>query len=202
MGGMGSGQWYRWDSRDTVEDYCSLRIGYLVRKGYIARGTRQVGRLCWEAGDSTLATIRFESNLQDGALPYFRVMYGNASNGKHDDYMIRLVATVPHYGGERWWFQCPHCRQRVGVLYLGAERFACRTCYGLAYQSTRETPSMRYLRRARTLHKRLGGDGDVDWLPKPKGMHWHTYERLLAEMEAYEDASFAGLAQWVLGRSG
>ena len=50
---------------------------------------------------------------------------------------MRLSRSSCHYGGERPWFLCPHCGRRVAILYGGAV-FACRTCYGLAYEVQRE----------------------------------------------------------------
>ena len=42
-----------------------------------------------------------------------------------------------HFGGVRFWFVCPGCSRRVGVLYLapGHDRFRCRYCLRLAYES-------------------------------------------------------------------
>jgi hypothetical protein len=38
MGGRGSGSWYRWNKKDTVDDGLSLDINKLVRDGLIVRG--------------------------------------------------------------------------------------------------------------------------------------------------------------------
>lgn len=37
----------------------------------------------------------------------------------------------------RWWWQCPDCRRRCGVLFLIpiTRRFTCRQCGGVAYSS-------------------------------------------------------------------
>jgi hypothetical protein len=39
--------------------------------------------------------------------------------------------------GRRWWFLCPSCHRRIGVLYLpaGLTEFRCRYCYRLRYRS-------------------------------------------------------------------
>jgi hypothetical protein len=55
-----------------------------------------------------------------------------------------LTATRPHFGGRRWWFQCPlvvdgvPCRRRCLVLYRpwGAPFFGCRQCHQLTYRSS------------------------------------------------------------------
>jgi hypothetical protein len=50
-------------------------------------------------------------------------------------------------------------------------------------------PADRMLRRADAIQQKLGGHGTSGvwtWSPKPKGMHWRTYARLLAQLQRYE----------------
>jgi hypothetical protein len=65
--------------------------------------------------------------------------------------------------------------------------------------STREPAYQRALDQADRLWKRLGGTGsafDSDELPpKPLGMHWRTYRRLVAK---YEEL----VSRWALGAAG
>ena len=49
-----------------------------------------------------------------------------------------LTSTTPRFGGLRYWFLCPRCGRRVGKLYH-VERWACRRCHNLAYQSQRHS---------------------------------------------------------------
>jgi hypothetical protein len=56
---------------------------------------------------------------------------------------IKLTKTPCHYGGFRWWFECPvvkdgvYCGNRSSKLYLpvGQLYFGCRSCYDLTYES-------------------------------------------------------------------
>ena len=49
-----------------------------------------------------------------------------------------LTTTTPRFGGLRYWFLCPRCGRRAGKLYH-VERWACRRCHNLAYQSQRHS---------------------------------------------------------------
>src|SRR4051794_24279757 len=57
---------------------------------------------------------------------------------------LPIVATVPPFGGRRWWYLCPRCRRRCGVLFLANpdEPVFCRTCrpvrYSIAYPGRRQ----------------------------------------------------------------
>src|SRR5215831_8530169 len=78
---------------------------------------------------------------------------------------IRLTAC--HLGGVRPWFVCPvycdgrYCGRRAAILYSAGELFACRRCYGLAYESQQQTAGHRGLEQARKIRMRLGGGVDL-----------------------------------------
>lgn len=59
------------------------------------------------------------------------------------EYNIPLVTTLCNYGGIRYWFECLFCKRRVGVIYLRADRFACRHCQFLTYESKLESKKFR-----------------------------------------------------------
>ena len=102
---------------------------------------------------------------------------------------VHFDETPVHFGGMRRWFMCPRCNRRFRVLY-GGERFYCRKCYRLQYQSQSEDACDRQLSRARKIRRRLGGMEGVEdpFPPKPKGMHWKTYNRLQAIDESAQDS--------------
>jgi hypothetical protein len=88
------------------------------------------------------------------------------------------------------------CGRRVGKLYGPGRYILYRHCYRLAYQSQREQPYERSLRRANNIRIRLGGDPGVlsPFPEKPKGMHWRTYERLSNRVWRAEGAAEEHLA--------
>lgn len=111
---------------------------------------------------------------------------------------VRIDFTPLHFGGGRRWLVCPVCHARREALYVSGKVLACRACLGLRYDSQHENRRQRALRAADRVREALGWrpgilspDGD-----KPKGMHWGTYWRLIAELSAMTDALFWNLDDW------
>ena len=72
--------------------------------------------------------------------PYARFLYAitnREGNESKYDYKVSLQTTLCTFGGVRYWFGCPSCGRRVGVLYLapGDVYFRCRHCNNLSYRS-------------------------------------------------------------------
>ena len=190
MGGVGSGNFWRWDSRTTTDAYRSLDVRRWARDGFLVPGSSFGWQ--WTQGGHTLASIRAEVGENHVTLDY------RARDGGGDwepmRYAVHLDATPCHLGGGRRWFLCPArgCGRRVAILY-GGKVFACRRCYSLAYPSQNETHSDRAARRADHIRDRLGWEPGIlnGHGPKPKGMHWRTFERLVAEHDKWCDLSCA-----------
>lgn len=115
---------------------------------------------------------------------------------------VRLDWTPCHFGGWRPWFVCPNCGRRVAKLYNTARYYHCRHCCGLVYQSQREIPSDRLLRKVQKVREWLGGDGSTiaPFPDKPKWMHWTTYFRIRQQAERDEAHMWDDLAQWLKRR--
>jgi len=201
MGGSGSGNWYRGSTKPTEENFHRFSIVRLKHYGLIGKPMRASGNWQWTCNDEVISSMCYDIRTLYEDSPHLRVHYTNTRSGEKYDYKILLTTTRPHYGGERWWFRCPvqGCGRRVAVLYL-AQIFACRHCCKLAYSSQNEAPHYRQLHKAQKIHQQLGGDWALDGgePPKPKGMHWKTYWRKVAQMEAADSASW----QWAAQRFG
>ena len=107
---------------------------------------------------------------------------------------IELERTALHHG-ERIWFLCPRCGERVGILYLIPWVIACRKCSALRYQSQID-PSEPARTRARAIRARLGPPLRPGGRPtRPKGQHRATYARLCEQLEQLEDEERARTGQ-------
>ena len=175
MGGCGSGNRWR-SSSSTCEAYKRIDLRYLKEKNWLSPGQRH--SLSWSHGDEPSGTINYWAYATHLKLEY-------KSRNESDNEWQEVAQHVPfdftplNFGGHRQWFRCPRCHRRCLVLYGGA-RFYCRKCYRLKYQSQAEDSAQRAITRAQATRKRLGGFEGIDdpFPPKPKGMHWKTYNRL------------------------
>lgn len=197
MGGIGSGNHWRWDARSTVEDMKALHISKLASDGWL-----QSGHTCsyaWSRAGRPFGDIRVTAATGHILLNYRCRDSGGDWQGQ--SYAVQIDRTPCHFGGTRPWFLCPArgCGKRVAVLYGGAI-FACRCCHRLAYPSENENGYDRAIRRVDKLRERL------QWPPgmfegsgwgKPKHMHHATYQRLVAECEQREAEALGLTMNWL-----
>ena len=108
--------------------------------------------------------------------------------GKPYAYDVGITTSSCHYGNYRYWFICPHCGKRVGVLYC-AGLYVCRHCIGANYQTQLEQPLERVRRKKYKVGKKLywwSGEIGKSFPMKPKGMHQKTFDRIWTEFKALE----------------
>lgn len=195
MGGSASGSWYRWSKKSTNENFHRFSISRLKELGVVDRQKWGSGNWQWTIDEEVVSSISYELNTLDSTNPWLRVHYTHTNSGDKHDYRIYLCTTSPHYGGVRWWFKCPRCYRRVGVLFLG-NIFACRHCWDMAYASQNQRADSRYTDRAFAIARKLGLEGNVIdgfWGEKPKGMHWKTFNQRKEQLDWLCDASMFGL---------
>lgn len=70
MGGIGSGNWYRWDKRDAVEDCRSLDVRRWEREGYLVPG--HCFGWQWTRDGETVASIQVRMQADWVTLSYRR----------------------------------------------------------------------------------------------------------------------------------
>lgn len=127
--------------RRTVKECFSINIKQLKRDDCFSRIFTS-GELSWSNNfGKELASVGYQILL--GVRNYIRLQYafriGTTGESGELDYEIRLVSTPCNFGGKRWWFTCPFCNRRVGILYLGGTYFGCRHCYNLTYISCQQS---------------------------------------------------------------
>ena len=139
MGGVGSGRAANPATRLPVADCLSLRISKLREAGFL-RGQRAAGLLTWhDQHGAQVASINVTVEQPSQGNPVVRLWYCVQADGQERNIpqSVQLTSTRLYSGGWRWWFACPMCHRRAGVLHLppGGGHFACRKCHDLTYRS-------------------------------------------------------------------
>ena len=108
--------------------------------------------------------------------------FSYSHRNKSYNYNVELLKTKCNYGGYRYWFACPKCSRRVGVLYC-AGLYVCRHCIGANYQTQLMQPWQRPDIRIQAIRKRLGWRAGIAHgnQGRPKHMHFTTYYKLVTE---------------------
>ncbi|MGP0018512.1 MAG: hypothetical protein ACLPHP_08090 [Candidatus Sulfotelmatobacter sp.] len=193
MGGIGSGQ--RWNSKATTSAYSQMDVRCWQRNRLLVMGQSFVFG-AWDV-EVIACGKRDEPSM-------VRLYQRGEGRQQLEPYRIWIEWTPCNYGGKRAWFVCPRgCGHRVAIVYYGSSP-ACRQCYRLAYESQQASAKYRSLHGAQAIRMQLGGSASiVDPFPaKPKGMHWHRYQRLYTKAMASEEAFLGSLASWLNGLSG
>jgi hypothetical protein len=184
MGGTGSGRHFHYSTRSYTDDYLDLDIRTLNQRGWLDKTTYQ--NLSWKKNGREIGSVRFLvwTRVQfPSEKPNIRLKYKSRTNGgdwQELNYEIELEATKCNFGGERYWFKCPECNKRAGVLY-GGTIFKCRTCHGLVHKSRNESSLDQAIRAFHKAKDLLDPNGylsfydPVEWIDKPKGMRHNKF---------------------------
>jgi hypothetical protein len=180
MGGFGSG---RHGDTVTAEGTASYVLSAsMLTRARLQMGQLMGGRMHFDGGRFAVEAL---VDTADPSGPFIELIHNTRDDREGDRIVrdrVRLVWTLPTYGGRRWWFQCPRTGRRTTRLFLpnGGRHFWSRQAYRLGYACQREDRFSRLQRRAATLNRQLGGEGWSTWdspPSKPKWMRWQTYDR-------------------------
>ena len=198
MGGFGSG---RTGGYPTAEGCGSYTISAAVLKVIQRTPEGAIGYSPIKFNDGFEIDVHFDRTYPNDPKIEFE-HYTNDSPEELIRYEVSIVDSFPPLGGRRWWWVCPRTYRRAYKLFLpnGGRKFWSRKAYRLGYACQRETYADRMMRKARKLHRQIGGDGMAigpGWNPpKPKGMRWKTYYR---KLEKWHEADDRADAAWLLG---
>jgi len=194
MGGIGSGNRWRFGAKQTTTDFRAIDVRRWARDGLL----EPVRRFQWQWSVDGKQTGQIDVQAEESRVVLSYRHKRRDQDWQSEEYPVPIVTTGCNLGGARQWFLCPArgCGRRCALLYGGAI-FACRQCLGLAYPSQREDISDRAARRAERIRRKLG------WEPgilngaegRPSGMHHATFYRLALEHDAHVARSLAGFRQ-------
>jgi hypothetical protein len=136
MRGSGSGNWYRWNKKSTVEE--SLVVAMPSFRGRLIHGS--AGTFTWTSTRGSKSSVGYVVTWDDRPTITLDYRWQDSEDVRIP---IRLQDTPTQFEGRRWWFTCPlivngvACNRRAGKLYLPprARYFGFRTCHRLTYRS-------------------------------------------------------------------
>ena len=192
MGGPGSGDWYRWNSKTTTESQHRIDIRWMRKQRYLQPGIS--GTLSWSCRGAASGSIDFRVENDRLVLNYRNRQNGGEWENIEDE--IFVTWTPCNYGGNRQWFHCPGCYRRVAVVF-GGKYYRCRHCHRLTYSSQQESRPDRLMRKARKIRARLGASNNLidPILFKPKNMHQKTFDHLRREADHASNLSLIIMGQ-------
>jgi hypothetical protein len=202
LGGIGSDNRYRFNTKTTTDECNALDVRRLHREGALQPGT--LFSTSWSRfGRKTGSMGGFV--YRDRIVLSYRHRSGASREWEDVKEPVPLEWTPCNFGGERPWFICPgvingkRCGRRVAILYGPGKYFLCRHCYDLRYESQREDKGHRALRRAQKLRQQLGGSANTmePFPDRPRGMHHDTYMRLLWEHHEAEMEHLDGMRECI-----
>lgn len=124
--------------RVKAEDSVTLDIRWLKRNNVLISG--DIRTVTWHLHRKQIISQQIQA--KDNGIV--------VANGSQTQW-IRLTKTPCQLGGNRDWFLCPSCDKRMAILYQRSNRFACRHCQQISYQSQSLSPDDRL---AQQFHKK------------------------------------------------
>lgn len=172
------------NSKEKVDDWMTLDAGLLKPKS--RGGLPKSATVEWHNNGRLIDKIHIQKNAHFIQLRFDELVVTGGS-WRPTNQQIDVESTSCHYGGNRSWFKCPTCAQRVGLIARKQRLFACRKCHDLVYRSQYQTEYERLLTLQRKIKKRIfQSDGKSHIRVKKKGVHWTTYNRLHDRYTALE----------------
>ena len=173
-------RWLLNSRRTTTGDLRRFSVHQIAIDGLSLCGVNF--RWCWKSQGKVTASIVARVQGDDNGAT---LVLDYTLDGSPMTQSIRLDASPCRFGGVRWLAICPNTGRRVAHLYIGGAGALSRHAYHLKFDSQRESPLYRSLRRRDKALAKLKADAPM-FLERPKGMHARTYERLLQNVEQEE----------------
>ena len=144
---------YYYYKKATAEESCDITIFQLKKWGMLAESKDRAVE--WKCRNKTTARVLVASEMmvdEPHVVLLLSHVYGNDTDNRQ---IVPLTTTACNFGGERYWFQCPRCRRRVGALYIPPRKteFACRHCNNLTYHSRNRCNMEKYGHTSRQIEK-------------------------------------------------
>ena len=184
MGGLGSGRKRRSTGvKATVHEFPDLNISQLNKSGLLQ--SDRVFTIQFLLSGRQLGRVEIISQVDKLLLKSFF--------DQTDRIQTVRVSKMPcNFGGERFWLICPMCGTKRANLYYIHEKWQCRICQNLGYQTQKLSPHRRsdyMLEKIRKTKLRIDPGSGVPATRRPDGMHHKTHAKILNQLLGHQQAS-------------
>lgn len=173
MGGMNSGRWSHDNRKWRVEEMPCVDIRMLKKQSALRR-------------HSSCVITHKDRGIP--ALYIYVWVYDSGLQLQTDDIEhVEFSESNCNYGGKRKWLLCPACRRRVVALYK-YNKFRCRHCLDLTYESRNQHPLSRIFDKMNKHFERISDlKPDIFFIPiRRKGLHHKSYSHRLYEYKCLQ----------------
>jgi hypothetical protein len=191
---------YYYNRKATADESCRLKMSYLKKLGMLSGQVTET--ITWTSS-MTGKSSSIELTVNTVNEPYAQIQYvltGRDGKSRHFDYKVKLETTPCNFGGIRYWFACPSCHRRVGVIYLSLQGhyFQCRHCNNLSYRSRNRCRIESWGETSRQIEKLRGEIKRWTWRGRPtrRVRRLHALER---KMGILSGSIRAQLGKWEAG---
>lgn len=195
--------------RPHLESALCLDVRKMFRTRALQPGCDTAGGWQWTNGDGEqVGSVGYRAKLGTDAGT-LTLDYSTGCDGERKAITCTLaLESLPcHYGGRRWYMQCPYSGRRALKLYKwsGIDWYCHRDAIKPkpTYASQRESGGNRIIAQRWALRREIGDDfSDLFGEPcKPKWMRWRTFNRYAARDAELASREWGHFAR-VLGRMG
>lgn len=146
MGGYYSGRWHWYTKKQTVNEYSRLKISDFAKATLAERFETGAPVYYDESGPARTTALIVDKVIDSMFRRQGKTPGERPEKPKNTGQPLRITRTACNYGNWRYWFVCPDCGRRCGILYRSGlyGRYACRKCHDLTYitaQDARRPPA-------------------------------------------------------------
>lgn len=140
-----------------------------------------------EFDNETVSQIAFKmaGDGQSFSVAYQWPLHDRSRSAEYTQSRVELARRPCRFGGTRAYFTCPCCGRKTLRLAVLPDGLRCGMCGRITWESRRQRPLQRLMRKADKIAWQLGCDSWQD-VPQTKPLHMHltTFEVLKAQHAA------------------
>lgn len=144
MGGYGSTRWNYHNRKHTTGEAYTFDLAAVSIRERMEADTSAGYLYSWTSDGKPSGSMGVHYFPEHMAI-VFKMQVSRGDKSKDILQKVKLSTTELHFGGVRYWMQCPGCGKRTRTLHmppaipLVTNPFRCRSCWRLTYSSSQDS---------------------------------------------------------------